>query len=91
MSIPEFKTSFNTGSIMLKETADKKPYFKTANGLEGKVSGKVPAEIEVNGLANVQVSRIHNEPEVTGEVCPADSWLIHLRKSDETHAVIATL
>lgn len=81
-SVQEFKNSNNVSKINFSNTSEGKPYAKTDNGIEMKVSNKVEAEIKLNGLANIRVSTVTNIPETDDEI-GSSVVMIHLVKAND--------
>ena len=85
-AISTFKLANGIASIKVMVTESGKPYFKTNNGIEGKMSEPAHIAIKAGDLSNVRISTFDPED-------GKDSFfMIHLTSSDESaHTVSCTI
>ena len=81
LAIPVFKSTNGIKDLNIMSTASGKPYFKTDNGIEGKMSEPALVAIKSGDLSNVRVSSF--DPEDGND----SFFMIHLTSSDESNSV----
>lgn len=84
-SIASFKSANGIVDLKIMATPDGKPYFKTDNGMDGKMSTAAFEEIKSGNLSDVRISTF--DPEDGNNTF----FMIHLVSTQEGHTKIMSI